>query len=208
MPNPNRRFVFTRIAICFLFVLLAALQIRLTAFTIDILSNPQAFPFAPTLDIMTLAFEDPGPAITAAGITGVTAASTAGGQFTVTGTGISTAGSLVQDPIASTNASGTLTFNSSGNLVSPATDVSGITFAGLADGAAALNLNFNLFAGNGAGNISQTAAASATSATNQNGYPTGQYESFAISGSGLISATYSNGQTQTVGQLALATVTP
>ena len=68
MPNPNRRFVFARIAICFLFVLLAALQIRLTAFTIDILSNPQAFPFAPTLDIMTLAFEDPGPAITAAGI--------------------------------------------------------------------------------------------------------------------------------------------
>jgi flagellar hook protein FlgE len=145
-------------------------------------------------------------AIAAAGITGVTAASTAAGQFTITGTGILTAGSLVQDPIASASASGTLTFNSSGNLVSPATDVSGITFSGLADGAAALNLNFNLFASNGTGQISQTAAASATSATSQNGYTTGQYQSFAISGSGLISATYSNGQTQNVGQLALATV--
>jgi flagellar hook protein FlgE len=145
-------------------------------------------------------------AVTAAGITGVTAASTAGGQFTITGTGISTTGSLVQDPIASANAAGTLTFNSSGNLVSPATDVSGMTFTGLADGAATLNLNFNLFAANGAGDINQTAAASSTSGTSQNGYSTGQYESFAINGSGLISATYSNGQTQNVGQLALATV--
>jgi flagellar hook protein FlgE len=145
-------------------------------------------------------------AITAAGITGTTATSTAGGVLTISGTGISTAGSMIQDPIASASAKGTLTFDSSGNLVSPATNVSGISFAGLSDGAATMNLNFNLFGANGTGNISQTAAASSTSATNQNGYSSGQYESFAISGNGVIAASYSNGQTQNVGQLAIATI--
>jgi flagellar hook protein FlgE len=145
-------------------------------------------------------------AITAAGITGTTATSTAGGQFSIVGTGISTSGSLIQDPIASASATGTLTFDSSGNLVSPATDVSGVSFAGLSDGAATVNMNFNLFGANGTSNISQTAAASSTSATNQNGFASGQYESFAINGTGVIAATYSNGQTQNVGQLAIATV--
>jgi flagellar hook protein FlgE len=145
-------------------------------------------------------------AITAAGITGTTISSTAGGQLSIKGTGISTAGTVVQDPVASAAASGTLTFDSSGNLVSPAADVAGITFAGLSDGAATMNLNFQLFGANNTGNISQTAAASGTSATSQNGYASGQYESFAIDSSGVLAATYSNGQTQNVGQLAIATV--
>ena len=145
-------------------------------------------------------------AITAAGITGTTVTSSAAGQLKITGTGISTSGSVIQDPIASAATTGTLTFNSSGNLVSPATDVSGVSFSGLSDGAATVNLNFNLFGANGTGNVSQTAAASSTSATDQNGYTSGQYESFAISGNGVIAATYSNGQTQNVGQLAVATV--
>jgi flagellar hook protein FlgE len=130
----------------------------------------------------------------------------AAGKLSIVGTGISTSGNVVQDPIASAAANGTLTFDSSGNLVIPATNISGITFSGLADGAANMNLNFNLFGAAGTGNVSQTAAASTTSATNQNGYPSGQYESFAINSSGVIAATYSNGQTQTVGQLAVATV--
>jgi flagellar hook protein FlgE len=145
-------------------------------------------------------------AITAAGITGTAVTSNAAGQLSITGTGISTAGTVIQDPIASASATGTLTFDSSGNLVSPATNVSGISFAGLGDDAAALNLNFNLYGANGTGNVSQTAAASSTSATSQNGFPSGQYESFTINGTGVIAATYSNGQTQNVGQLAVATV--
>jgi len=145
-------------------------------------------------------------AITAAGITGTAVTANAAGKLSIVGTGISTSGNVVQDPIASAAANGTLTFDSSGNLVIPATNISGITFSGLADGAANMNLNFNLFGAAGTGNVSQTAAASTTSATNQNGYPSGQYESFAINSSGVIAATYSNGQTQTVGQLAVATV--
>jgi flagellar hook protein FlgE len=145
-------------------------------------------------------------AITAAGITGTVATSTAAGKLSITGTGITTSGNLIQDPIASAAATGTLTFNSSGNLVSPATDVTGINFAGLADGAANLNFTFGLYGAAGTGNISQTASASSTSATSQNGYASGQYQSFDINGTGVITATYSNGQTQNVGQLAIATI--
>ncbi len=47
---------------------MAALQIRLTAFTVDILSKLDTVPFAPTLDLLTLAFEAPSRADTAAGI--------------------------------------------------------------------------------------------------------------------------------------------
>jgi flagellar hook-associated protein FlgK len=106
-------------------------------------------------------------ALTAAGITGVTVTNT-GGVLTITGA-TGTAGSVIVDPVASANTTGTLTFNASGNLVSPAANVSGITFAGLSDGAATLNLDWGLFAANGTANISQTAAASSQSAQSQNG---------------------------------------
>ncbi len=148
-------------------------------------------------------------ALAAAGITvgagGVTVSSTAAGVLTITGANISTSGSVIQDPVGA-NTSGTLTFNSSGNLVNPAGDVSGISFAGLADGAATMNLTWDLFGSAGAGNLSQTAAANSTSSTNQNGYSAGEYQSFTIGSDGTVAATYSNGQTQNVGQLALATV--
>lgn len=145
-------------------------------------------------------------ALTTAGVVGVTVTASAGGQLSISGTNISTTGSVIQDPIASTSATGTLSFDSSGNLVSPATNVSGISFAGLSDGAATMNLNWSLFGTNGTGNISQTAATSSTSATTQNGYTSGEYESFAIGSDGTVTATYSNGKTQDVGQLAIATV--
>jgi flagellar hook protein FlgE len=144
-------------------------------------------------------------ALTAAGITGVTVTGpTAAGAVSVTSLG--TSGSVVQDPVASANASGTLSFDTSGNLIAPAGNVSGITFSGLSDSAAPMNLSWELFGPGGTGNVSQTAAASSTTATGQNGYTSGQYEGFAINGSGIIAATYSNGQTQNVGQLAIATV--
>lgn len=145
-------------------------------------------------------------ALAAAGIVGVNVAATAGGQLTITGTNFSTSGNIVQDPIASASAAGTLTFNANGNLSSPATNISGITFAGLADGAAALNMTWNLYGANGTSNISQTASASSTSSTNQNGYATGNYQSFSIGADGTISVAYSNGQNLNIGQIAIATV--
>jgi flagellar hook protein FlgE len=147
-------------------------------------------------------------AITAAGITGVTVTATAGGQLTITGTNISTNGGVIQDPVTSAAATGNLTFDSSGNLVSPAANVSGISFAGLSDGAATMNLNWGLFGANGAGNISQTVngGSSTPSSTYQDGYASGQYQDFSIGSDGTVTASYSNGEKQDVGQLAIATV--
>ena len=145
-------------------------------------------------------------AINTAGIAGVTVSATAGGQLTITGTNFTTSGNVIQDPVPTASATGTLTFDADGNLSSPATDVSGISFSGLSDGAAALNLTWDLYGASGTGNISQTASASSTSSTLQNGYTTGTYQSFGIGADGTIAVSYSNGQTQNVGQIAIATV--
>jgi flagellar hook protein FlgE len=121
----------------------------------------------------------------------------------------------------STPVTGSMVFNSSGNLMSvtptggvlktvgtAAGDISSIplAFTGLADGAANLNMSWSLLGSGGTPTISQVAAASAVSATTQDGYTSGEYQSFSIAGDGTVTATYSNGQQQSVGQLALANV--
>lgn len=120
----------------------------------------------------------------------------------------------------STPITGTLTFDSSGNLSSVTTggvtstvgtaagDVSSIplSFTGLSDGAADLSLNWSLLGSGNKPTISQVDATSAVSSTTQNGYAAGQYQSFTIGSDGTVTATYSNGQKQNVGQLALANV--
>ncbi len=146
-------------------------------------------------------------ALSNAGIAGVTVSSAAGGQLTITGANVSTSGNVVQDALASANASGSLTFNSSGNLVSPAADISGITFSGLSDGAANLDMTWNILGTNGTSTISQEDSASGLSAAPANGYAAGVYQGFTIGSDGTVTATYSNGQSQAVGQLALANVT-
>ncbi len=144
-------------------------------------------------------------ALTAAGITGVTVTGpTANGQVTINSLG--TGGSLIQDAVGSANASGTLVLDSSGNLLTPAANVGGITFGGLSDDAAAMNMTWDLYSASNTGNISQTAAASETSSTNQNGYTSGQSNGFTIGSDGTVAVTYTNGQTQKVGQLGIATV--
>jgi flagellar hook protein FlgE len=113
---------------------------------------------------------------------------------------------VIQDPIASANATGTLTFNANGNLVSPAADVSGISFSGLSDGATTLNTTWNILGASGTPTISQVDTTSAIASTTQNGYASGEYQSFTVGTNGTVTATYSNGQQQNVGQLALANV--
>jgi flagellar hook protein FlgE len=144
-------------------------------------------------------------AVLAAGIAGVNVTST-NGTLSITGAGMSTTGKVIQEPVASAGASGTLTFDSKGNLVSPATDVSSVSFTGLSDGAAPMNLTWDLFGTNGTANISQVAQNSVTSNYIQDGYATGEYSGFSIGSDGTVTANFSNGQTQAVGQLALADV--
>jgi flagellar hook protein FlgE len=77
----------------------------------------------------------------------------------------------------------------------------------LADGAAGLNIKWNLLDASGKPTISQVDTDSAVSGTDANGYTSGTFQSFTINSDGTVTAKYSNGQTETVGQLALANVT-
>ncbi|HEX3437224.1 MAG TPA: flagellar hook protein FlgE [Pseudacidobacterium sp.] len=114
---------------------------------------------------------------------------------------------------APVNNTGTLTFDSNGNLVSPAANISGIQFPGMADGASDMNFTWDLYGSNGSGQIDQVAATSSStssssiSSSSQNGYAAGQYTGFSVDSSGVISASFSNNQSQVIGQLAVASIT-
>ncbi len=118
---------------------------------------------------------------------------------------ISIPGSDVGSTSASQSvATGTLTFNSSGQLTSPSGSISGINVAGLADGAASMNLTWNL---NGSGTtpiITQQDATSATAATSQNGYGVGTLTGYSVLPDGTVQGQFSNNQTLALGQVAIA----
>lgn len=105
-------------------------------------------------------------AIATAGITGVSVVNT-GGVLTISGA-TETSGSVIANPVASANASGTLTFTG-GVLSSPAANVTGMTFSGLSDGASTLNLDWDLYGADGAPQVTQTADPSAQTAESQVG---------------------------------------
>jgi flagellar hook protein FlgE len=105
-----------------------------------------------------------------------------------------------------TNTTGTLTFNSSGVLATPAANVAGVTFPGMADGSADLNFTFGLYDKTGTPTLSQNYAPSQTNGNTQDGFASGIYQSFSADSSGILTARFSNGQSQTVGQVAVATV--
>ena len=145
-------------------------------------------------------------AMATAGIIGVTAKASAAGVLTITGTNMSTSGAVIQDPVPSPNNSGILTFDASGNLVSPATNIPGISFAGLSDNAATLQMTWDLYGANGKPVISQVDQSFTGGSTTQNGYASGEYNGFSIGSDGTVTASFSNGQKLNVGQLALGTV--
>jgi flagellar hook protein FlgE len=101
--------------------------------------------------------------------------------------------------------SGTMAFDANGNLTTPAGAITGLAINGLTDGAAAMNLTWNPYGTAGAGPlITQVAAQSSTTTTNQNGYASGTLQNYNINSDGTISGSFSNGQVQTIGQIALA----
>jgi flagellar hook protein FlgE len=102
--------------------------------------------------------------------------------------------------------SGTLQFDGDGQLTSPIADVTGISVTNLADGANTMNLTWQLFdPTTGTPQITQVAGSSNVSSTQQNGYASGALQSFTINSDGTIQGVFSNGQTLTMGQIALAT---
>ena len=104
------------------------------------------------------------------------------------------------------NNTGTLTFDSNGNLTSPTGSVDGITFAGMADGASTLTFNWNLNGNGSTPTVTQLASANSNSTVNQDGFASGNYTGFKIDTGGVITAQFSNGQERTVGQIAVANV--
>jgi flagellar hook protein FlgE len=103
-------------------------------------------------------------------------------------------------------ATGNLTFDSSGNLKTPAPPGQvAVAITGLADGAADMNLNWNLYnPTTGASTITQFDQPSAVSGTTQDGVASTEITQVSIADGGTIVAHFSDGSQAVVAQLALA----
>lgn len=101
---------------------------------------------------------------------------------------------------------GTLTFDANGNLTAPAAGAPvAIPITGLADGAADMNLNWNLWNGT-TPDITQFDQSSATSAQSQDGSAAANLVSVGLANGGEVLAQYSNGTQVVVGQMAMAQI--
>jgi flagellar hook protein FlgE len=125
-------------------------------------------------------------------------------SYSVTIPAADVAGASAPVVIASGTGATGLTFNGAGQLTAPAGPIA-MSVANLADGANTLNFNWNLKDANSNGLLTQVAGASSTSATQQDGFASGSLVSFSIGSDGTIQGTFSNGQTQALGQILLAT---
>ena len=106
-----------------------------------------------------------------------------------------------------TVASGTLNFDANGNLTGPAAGSPvAVSITGLADGASDMNLNWNLYNSQGVGQITQYVQTSANLTSSQDGIQPGQLTGIAIGNNGQLIASYSNGKSIAVAQLAVASV--
>ncbi len=114
------------------------------------------------------------------------------------------------DATTVTPATGTLTFDTNGNLISPLpTDPQPVIAAsGMTDGASDMSITWNLY--NGANGttptVTQFAQASATNAVTQNGAASANLSSVSLGNGGQVIALYDNGQQVVVGQMAMASI--
>lgn len=91
-----------------------------------------------------------------------------------------------------------ITFDSNGNLTSPANGQIAYDAYAPSTGAAALNLTLNLTGTTMFGNTNSV------NSLTQDGYTSGRLSGIDVSGTGVVSARYTNGQSQALGQVALA----
>jgi flagellar hook protein FlgE len=128
--------------------------------------------------------------------------------FTFTKTAANTWGYSIAIPAGDVTGSavlsaGSMTFDGTGKLLTPAVNVTGIAIAGLTDGANNMAFNWDLY--NGATPvITQEASPSSTSSTQQDGNSSGTLVNFSIASDGTITGSFSNGRTAALGQIALA----
>ncbi len=104
-------------------------------------------------------------------------------------------------------ATGTLSFDSNGNLIDPpAPGQVPVSITGLTDGASDMNINWNLYSATGTPTVTQYAQPSAVSASTQDGIQPAEITQLSLSNGGELIAHYSDGAQQTVGQIALAAI--
>jgi flagellar hook protein FlgE len=134
--------------------------------------------------------------------------------FSFTKTGVNAWGYTVTIPPSDLVAGGTtqvatgnLTFDATGQLLTPAASAGPVALkvVGLADGASNMTINWNLYNGTAA-TLTQFAQNSGVSGTQQDGFQAGQIAKISMANDGIITATYSNGQTAPIAQLALASI--
>ncbi len=128
-------------------------------------------------------------------------------SYSVAVPGEEVSGGTAGTPFDVSGASGTLTFDSNGQLTDPASGTPiNFTIPGLADGATDMNLSWDPYTASGAGRITQFGQKSAQSASTQNGSAAAQLVHVGLADGGQILAQYSNGDQVVVGQLALASI--
>lgn len=126
-------------------------------------------------------------------------------QITIPATDVGKTGAPVVIASGDAKNNNDLTFSNSGTLTSPTGNVTGITIKGFADGAADITtLAWNLHDASSNPLLTQVASPSSQSSTSQNGYSSGTLTNFSIGSDGTIQGTFSNGQTSSIAQLALA----
>lgn len=114
------------------------------------------------------------------------------------------ASSTTTNPVAT----GTMTFDANGHLLTPAAGAPiPVAITGFADGAADMpNLVWNLYDANGNPQITQYDQASSNLGSSQNGTQAGQLNGISIGANGQLTAAYSNGDNVAVAQVAVATI--
>jgi flagellar hook protein FlgE len=98
---------------------------------------------------------------------------------------------------------GTFTFNSAGVLTDPTANPT-LTITGLANGAADMDIEFQVLDASGNPRFTGNSGASAVSCVTQDGYASSTLRDVAIDGNGVISGIYDNGQVNSLAQIALA----
>jgi flagellar hook protein FlgE len=144
----------------------------------------------------------------------ITLTATSATQFTVTGSVSGALGTAtVGTPFTSSQANFTIAAGSkafaSGDSITVATtpftlaNLTAIPITGFADGATNQTFNWNVLNGT-TPVITQVAAPSSTTSTGQDGSSSGSLVNFSIGSDGTVTGSFSNGETQALGQVALA----
>ncbi|MGI4854663.1 MAG: flagellar hook protein FlgE [Janthinobacterium lividum] len=100
-------------------------------------------------------------------------------------------------------ASGNMTFDTTGALTSP-TNAINISVGPMSNGAATMTQSWKLNDANGNSLLTQTASSSSNNSAVQDGFAAGVLNKYSVEADGTVQATFSNGQTRAIGQVAVA----